>query len=358
MKKLLFSLSIFSLAFSSFSQDNTLPTTGNVGVGTLNPTAKLDVRGNMKIDSSLVINDSLTVNKTIRVMDKVVIGGKTVMNDNAVAKQNFKVMGNANFDGNATVDGVLRLPNTNSLSNNNIEQGNFDFLLLNENGAARKGSYEDMLKGLKDGIYTEHTPYDPINECKTGGLYPSWYNGIEKIYTQCLDVNVGIRTRDPLFALDVRGDGYFSKTIKVGTPYSPNHSAFFEGLSAPNANKPWMRMTVEENNVKNTVFLVNNDGGLYCTSARVRLKEDIPVPDFVFKSDYALMPLSEVKNFVQTNSHLPNIPSEKEIREDGLSLEEMQLKLLQKIEELTLYVIELDEKNKALEAEVETLKNK
>jgi hypothetical protein len=111
-------------------------------------------------------------------------------------------------------------------------------------------------------------------------------------------------------------------------------------------------------NEKSTVFLVNNDGGLYCTSARVRLKEEIPVPDFVFKPDYELMPLSEVKKFVQTNSHLPNIPSEKEIREDGLSLEEMQLKLLQKVEELTLYVIELDEKNKVLEEAVKTLKTK
>ncbi len=62
--------------------------------------------------------------------------------------------------------------------------------------------------------------------------------------------------------------------------------------------------------------------------------------DFVFEEDYELMPLKDLEKSIRENKKLPDIPSEKEVRENGVSLGEMQAKLLQKIEELTLYVIE------------------
>ncbi|MEA4935440.1 MAG: hypothetical protein VB102_02240 [Paludibacter sp.] len=63
-------------------------------------------------------------------------------------------------------------------------------------------------------------------------------------------------------------------------------------------------------------------------------------PDYVFEPDYDLMPLHKVEQFVQSNKHLPGIPPASEVKNDGLSMGEMQNKLLQKIEELTLYMIE------------------
>ncbi len=71
--------------------------------------------------------------------------------------------------------------------------------------------------------------------------------------------------------------------------------------------------------------------------------------DFVFEPDYALKPLSELESFVKENRHLPEIPSEKEMVENGLNVNEMQIKLLQKIEELTLYIIEQEKRIKSLE---------
>nr|WP_297162611.1 hypothetical protein [uncultured Dysgonomonas sp.] len=65
--------------------------------------------------------------------------------------------------------------------------------------------------------------------------------------------------------------------------------------------------------------------------------------DHVFNTNYDLKPLSEVKAFVEENKHLPEIPSEKHMQENGLNVNEFQIKLLQKIEELTLYVIKQDE---------------
>lgn len=67
-----------------------------------------------------------------------------------------------------------------------------------------------------------------------------------------------------------------------------------------------------------------------------------PFPDFVFQKDYKLMPIYELESYISTYNHLPEIPSAKEIENsDGVALGEMQLKLLQKLEEQTLYIIQL-----------------
>jgi len=63
--------------------------------------------------------------------------------------------------------------------------------------------------------------------------------------------------------------------------------------------------------------------------------------DFVFEDDYNLLSLKEVKQYIKQNGRLPEIPSAKEVEENGINLGEMQGKLLQKIEELTLYILDL-----------------
>lgn len=63
--------------------------------------------------------------------------------------------------------------------------------------------------------------------------------------------------------------------------------------------------------------------------------------DYVFDKNYSLRSLEEVEKFIQLNKHLPNIPSQKEIEENGLHLGDIQKAMMEKIEELTLYVIDL-----------------
>jgi hypothetical protein len=74
--------------------------------------------------------------------------------------------------------------------------------------------------------------------------------------------------------------------------------------------------------------------------------------DFVFADDYELRPLSEVKTFIQENKHLPEIKSAQEMQENGVGINELQTQLLQKIEELTLYILQQEDRIKALEAEL------
>ena len=78
--------------------------------------------------------------------------------------------------------------------------------------------------------------------------------------------------------------------------------------------------------------------------------------DFVFDKNYPIKNIEEVENFVKENKHLPEIPSAKEMEENGIELGEMNIKLLQKIEELTLYLIEQNKRLNKIEAENKELK--
>jgi hypothetical protein len=80
--------------------------------------------------------------------------------------------------------------------------------------------------------------------------------------------------------------------------------------------------------------------------------------DFVFQEDYLLIELEAVEKFIDKEDRLPDIPSEREIIENGLNLGEMDAKLLQKIEELTLYMIQMNKDVKVLKEENSELKKK
>ena len=77
--------------------------------------------------------------------------------------------------------------------------------------------------------------------------------------------------------------------------------------------------------------------------------------DFVFESDYNLPTLKEVENHIKENGHLQDIPSAEEVAEHGIFLGEMDSKLLQKIEELTLYTIDQEKRIENLESKNEKL---
>jgi len=96
--------------------------------------------------------------------------------------------------------------------------------------------------------------------------------------------------------------------------------------------------------------LLTVNGAIHAKDVVVDL--NVPVADYVFSKNYVLMPLHKVEQYVKDNSHLPNIPSAEEVKQKGLNMGEMQNKLLQKVEELTLYVIEQQKKIEAQSAQI------
>lgn len=77
--------------------------------------------------------------------------------------------------------------------------------------------------------------------------------------------------------------------------------------------------------------------------------------DFVFENDYKLKSLPEVESYIQENKHLPDVPSEKEVKTNGYDVSSMDSMLLRKIEELTLYMIDLKKENESLKTKIEAL---
>lgn len=105
-----------------------------------------------------------------------------------------------------------------------------------------------------------------------------------------------------------------------------------------------------------TDFLLAVDGKIIAEEVRVELSGFWP--DYVFEKNYTLKPLDKLNEEIKTLGHLPGIPSAAQVATEGFELGDMQRKLLEKIEELTLYVLELHNTNKALTQEIEILKSK
>jgi hypothetical protein len=102
-------------------------------------------------------------------------------------------------------------------------------------------------------------------------------------------------------------------------------------------------------------------GGILTEKLKVAPKAngaDWSWPDYVFSKSYKLNSLDSVETFINKNSHLPDVPSAKEIGTNGFDVAEMDAKLLRKVEELTLYVIEISKKEKENKEEVAILKRK
>ena len=98
------------------------------------------------------------------------------------------------------------------------------------------------------------------------------------------------------------------------------------------------------------------DGKVACKELVV--VDPIKWADFVFDEDYKLTPLNEVEAYYTKNKHLKDVPTEKEVKENGINVADMYAILLQKIEEQTLYNVELNKRIEKLEAENKSLKDK
>jgi hypothetical protein len=88
------------------------------------------------------------------------------------------------------------------------------------------------------------------------------------------------------------------------------------------------------------------------TSKEVNVQVNVPGPDYVFEKDYTLPSLESIKTYVDQNKHLPEVPSAKEMEANGINLSEMNMLLLKKVEELTLYVIEQQKEIDGLKSKI------
>ncbi len=167
-------------------------------------------------------------------------------------------------------------------------------------------------------------------------------------------------------------DGYlriFSSASSFHTSINFNRSLYFRRIQNGTQNLGtllglqsdgtitmgvWERYDGTNVDTEGNRLMVN--GGILCES--IKVIEDVPDADYVFEDDYKLMTLEQVSSFVKNNKHLPNIPSAAEFQECGYKVSEMDEMLLRKVEELTLYMIQMKEELEVLKAENIKLKEK
>ena len=184
--------------------------------------------------------------------------------------------------------------------------------------------------------------------------------------------DVGIGTTAPAHKLDVRGN------MRLG-----NGSEFEQDIHFWSGNGSWQVGTNDAGNgaLNNQFYIYDDAVGQYrltvqrstgyvgigtttpqsalAVNGKITAKEvEVTLagfPDYVFEPDYDLMTLEEVEAYIQEHGHLPHVPSACEVEENGLGLGEMNKILLEKVEELTLHLIEKEAELKQLRADVDAL---
>ncbi|MBT3226864.1 MAG: hypothetical protein HN354_11120 [Deltaproteobacteria bacterium] len=230
-----------------------------------------------------------------------------------------------------------------------------------------------------DYITSLFSVYSPT-DASVNGLSGSqdWFASGNNIYYAYNGGFVGIGTTDPKAPID------FGTSSTPGRPYwlmyndnvginmgiwrdtpGPNDSAFVlnyagafilgksTSAATPTFGTEWMRITTDGNVGIGTAtpsYKLAVNGTIGCKELTVT---STGWADFVFEKNYRLPPLTEVETFISENKHLPGIPSEADVKKNGISVGDMNSKLLQKIEELTLYMIDLKKENDSLKAKLD-----
>ena len=126
-----------------------------------------------------------------------------------------------------------------------------------------------------------------------------------------------------------------------------NGDLYFANI--PTSNRPSSEQIITNNSVNSHVnMILHSNGMLQAREVKVTLTG---WPDYVFDEGYKLMSLGETEQYIKENGHLPGVPSAQTVEDEGLSLGEMNARLMQKLEELTLYVIELQKQIDELKKE-------
>ena len=100
-------------------------------------------------------------------------------------------------------------------------------------------------------------------------------------------------------------------------------------------------------------YRLSVDGAIFAKEIWVKVSD---WADYVFDPNYNLMPLADLQDFVNENRHLPGVPNAEEVAKDGISVSEVQKNLLLKVEELTLYILQLSKHNETLQQEFAAIK--
>ncbi|WP_298312269.1 hypothetical protein [uncultured Aquimarina sp.] len=352
MKKIrIVSSLILGIVFSSYGQTNKIDNTGNVGIGTTTPAEKLEVRGNINSEKFQIRTPS---------------SGSWFNITSPNGSNRFDI--NRRYNGDIPLMSVLTSGNvgigtTTPNTVLHIKKNQSGWLQEIAGTASNNGDFV----GLKvlSGYAGETNKWigisaiaENLHSNATGlGLY----TGATERFRIQHNGNVGIGTTNPDAKLRIQG------TYSLGRFYTDTDGRF--EIQVTRSNSTALNTDLVLSAQQHIVLDPNTNGtsgnvgiGTYAPDAKLAVNgtihsKEVKVdlvgwPDYVFENDYNLPTLQQVENHITEKGHLENIPSTAEVLENGIQLGEMNSKLLQKIEELTLYMIEQHKKTENQQKEI------
>lgn len=336
MKKISFSILLLFVSTIILAQTNIFPSSGNVGIGVYTPQYKLDVNGKINANDILIDGQSLKLNFP---KEELII--KT---------------------SNSVTSGRLHSVTHNwvGLSQNLTFNGGNSFKLDNSTLSAWALKLDTRQESYGDAFEIWRFPTGDMNQVFDESNIMFKINSLG---------NVGFGTDSPSEKLDINGSIRLNNSgNKIYWDWS---SRSIEQYSSDgNSRMIRFRNSMDQSNPDGGFDFATHDGvsilrinqgkvGIgtndFSGNHKLRVEGSIGAreikveatgwSDFVFERDYDLRTLEEVEEHIAEKGHLPEIPSEAEVTENGINLGEMDAKLLQKIEELTLYMIKQNKQN-------------
>lgn len=319
---------------------------GDYGINTLSPAARLHVDGDQIIEETLDVNGIARMNSGVASANPttgaLIVTGGTGISEDLNVGNDANIGNDLDVTNNGTIGVDLAVGNNGSIGND-LEVGN-DALIHNNltvNGIAT--------------VTNTLGSFDPASGALvvTGGAGIGENLNVGNMGT--FGNNLRVST-DPALSLDLNtsAGGNIFESAGADLFLSTFNNHLF--INHDSHGKVAIGTTSIPDNVGGTnSYKLYVASGILTEEVRVRA---MPWPDYVFQKDYPLLSLEDTEEFIQENGHLPNTPTASSIEAGGLPLSETTVNQQEKIEEIYLHLIEMNKKVKALERENETLRSK